>query len=531
MAFDLIVRGGRIVDGMGNPWFRADVGIQAGRVRAIGDLRHAEAVLVIDADDRVVSPGFVDMHSHADVGLLAAPRAENVVRQGVTTVLVGNCGLSTAPVREATKHLLHTYLSAFIPVAEIDWRSLGDLLGRLEAQGVSCNVASLVGHGAIRIAVMGFDAREPTASDLVEMRALVREAMEQGAFGLSSGLAYAPGFYAQTDELVALAEVVAPFGGIYASHIRSEGEGYVDAIREAIQIGEEAGIPVQVSHVETHYPNFGQSREALAAIDMARQRGVDVACDLPLYLMGMTTITMLLPRWVQEGGIGAMIERLRDPEIRRRIRDGDVPHTNPAAALAAAGKWDKLMPISGDRRPEFIGLDLAEIARRWGRESPYDAVFDLLIEEGKQIMIVGEFHNEADLRAALAHPFCAIESDEGAYALGGAARPHPRAYGTFAMAFRKYVRGETRPDFALEVGQEALTLEEAVRKMTSLPASRIGLLDRGFLREGACADLVVFRPEEIADTATYERPQQYPTGIDWVLVNGVPVIDVERVEG
>ena len=525
MTLDVIIRGGRVVDGTGNPWFRADVGICGDEICVVGDLARSDASFVIDADDNIVCPGFVDIHNHSDAGLLVAPKAENLVHQGITTAVVGNCGLSTAPAREGTKDLLHRYISAFIPVSEIDWHTLGDLLGRIESQGVSCNVASLIGHGAIRIAVMGFEGRAPTESELADMVALTEQAMEEGAYGLSSGLAYAPGLFAETDELVALARVVARYGGIYASHIRSEGEGYLDAIREAIEIGERAGIPTQVSHIETHYPNFGMSAEALAIIERARDRDIDVTCDIPPYLMGMTTITMILPDWIQKGGVEALIERLRDPEVRARIKAGEVAKSNPAAALAVDAKWDKLWVFSGDAHPEFVGLDLVEITGRWGRESPYDTVFDLLLDEGRQIMIVGEFHGEEDLRRVITHPYSMIESDEGAYTLAtGRGQPHPRAYGTFPMIFRKYVRGETRNDFALEKGKKLLSLEKAVNKMTSLSAARIGLWDRGLIREGMKADLLVFDPERISDKATYDEPKQHAEGLDWVLVNGVPVV-------
>lgn len=531
MAFDLVVIGGRVVDGTGSPWFRADVGVSGHRICAIGDLGADPAGRVINAEGKVVCPGFVDIHTHADATLLLEPRAESAVHQGVTTIVIGNCGFSPVPVRDSTRDLLHRYASAFIPVSEIDWHSLGDLLDLFEAQGLGCNVASLVGHGAIRIAVMGFDDREPSASELVDMCALTEVAMQEGAFGLSSGLAYAPGMFASTEEIVAMARVAATFGGLYTTHIRSDGPSYLDAVREAIEIGEQAAIPVQISHIEPHYPNLGRSQEVLCMVDQVRGRNVDVTFDVPPYMMGMTTITTVLPNSIQEGGIAGMIERLRDPQVRQWVKTGDWERIHPSAHLADEGSWERLRIVSSERHPEFAGLDLAHLSRLTGKH-PYDVVFDLLVEEEKQVMIVGEFHSEQDLRRIISHPGCMIESDESVYsASSSAGKPHPRAYGTFPMVFRKYVRGETRPDFPLEVGSQILTVEEAVRRMTSLPATRLGLQDRGLIRKGMRADLVVFDPEQITDRATYEHPHRYPEGIDVVLVNGVVVVDQGRHQG
>ncbi len=531
MVYDVIIRNGRVLDGTGAPWFWADVGIVGDTIRAIGRLAGQDAGRVLDAQGHFICPGFIDIHNHADGGLLVTPRADSLVQQGVTTALIGNCGMSPAPVRESTRELLHKYISAFLPVAQIDWRSLADLFDCFKRQGIGCNVASLVGHGSIRIAVMGMDARAPSERELDEMRALTAEAMAQGAFGLSSGLAYAPGMFASTDEVAALAEVVAEYGGIYASHIRSEGNAYLDSIAEAIGIGERAGVPVQISHMETHYPNFGRAREALALVDAARARGLDVTFDVPPYLMGMTTITSILPNWAQDGGIAAIIARLQEPDTRQRVKAHTDVFTNPAARLAGEGRWEKLWIVGSERHPEFNGRDLAELSRARGQE-PYDAVFDLLAEESRQIMIVGEFHSEEDLRRALLHPCCMVESDEGVYAADSPTGvPHPRAYGTFPMIYRKYVRGETRADFSLEAGHPILTWEDAVRKMTSMPAARLGLKDRGLIREGLRADIAVLDPERIADRATYREPHQYPVGISWVLVNGVVVVEHGRHTG
>ena len=528
MAFDTIVRGGWVLDGSGQPGFFADVGLAGGNIRAIGDLSAESASVAIDADGRFVCPGFIDIHNHSDAGLLLAPEARNIVQQGVTTILVGNCGLSPVPVNEATKDLLHRYISAFIPVAEIDWRSLSDLFQMMEMRGLGCNVGSLIGHGSIRIAVMGFEEREPTERELDEMCALTDEAMVDGAFGLSSGLAYAPGMFANTAEVVALARATAAHGGLYATHIRSDGPLYLQSVREALEIGERAGVPVQVSHLEPHYPNFGMAAEVLGLVDEARSRGQDVTFDVPPYMMGMTTITTILPTWMQEGGISAMIARLGDSRVRERIKAGGPSFINPSECLAMRGEWDKMRVVSSEVHPEINGLDLAEIADRRHQE-PYDAVFDLLAEENRQIMIVGEFHSEEDLCRAIQHSACMIESDESVYvAETSTGVPHPRAYGTFPMILRKYVRGETRSDFPMEVGRAILSWEEAVHKMTAKPARKLGLADRGMIQTGMRGDILVLDPQTVTDRATYEQPHQYAQGIDWVLVNGVPVVERGR---
>ena len=532
MTYDVLIKGGLIVDGTGNPWFKGDVAIKNGRIVDIGKIRGENVERTIDARGMVVSPGFIDIHTHSEVSLLVNPRAESTVRQGVTTVCVGNCGLSPYPVNESTKDELCRYLSSFYPLREVDWRSTRDFLGKLERQGVSCNVAALVGHGSIRIAVMGFEDREPTAPELREMKDLVSEAMDEGVFGMSTGLGYAPGFFSKTDELIELAKVVSKKGGFYATHTRSIGVTYEEGVAEAITIGREARIPVQISHIESHYPNWGRTKAVLKMIDEARAQGIDVTCDIPPYLYNLTVITTLLPRWVQEGGLTKLIDRLKDRSIREEVKreilkETDKRRSNTMTALAIDGYWSKIRLASGDRNPQLIGLSIAEIAEKWN-VSPYDAVFDLLIEEGKQLFIIGETHYEEDMRLVLKHPTSMVETDERARAPYGPlakGRPHPRAYGTFPLLFRKYVRGETRPELPEERGYKLLTLEEAVKKVTSLPAQRLGLQDRGVIRKGMYADITVFDPIKVADRATYKEPHLYPVGIRYVLVNGEIVVE------
>lgn len=530
-TFDVIIRGGRIVDGAGNPWFRADVGIDGGRIVKIGNLSSAEGEKAIYADGLTVCPGFIDIHNHSDITLLINPRADSMVRQGVTTQVTGNCGYSCAPVRDATKALLENYLFGLMPEVEIDWHTLGEYLHRLEKQGIATNVAPLVAHGAVRVAVLGWANRLPRPKELEDMRNLVASAMEDGAFGMSTGLAYAPGMFSNTREIIELARVVTRYGGLYASHVRSEVFGWEEAVREAMDIGEKAEIRVQVSHVESHIPNWGKQETILNMLEGARGRGLDVTCDIPPYLCGFTSATAMLPPWALEGGCEKILERLRDPEAREKIKKFVLTeresHVSPITALLAGGLSNKIWIASSEKNPDSKGKSLAEIAGL-RKKDPLDAALDVILEEeGGTLTIVGEVHSEDDLRKVVEHPLSMIESDGLAWApdLEAGAKPHPRFYGVFPLTFRKYVRGETREEEPKEVGEKIITLEEAVRKMTSFPAQKLGLRDRGLIREGMWADIVIFDPEAVEDQATYANPHQYPKGIPYVLVNGQVVVE------
>ena len=524
MAFDVIVKRGHIVDGTGNPWFGADIGIVEGRIVEVGDLASSKAPKIIDAAGMVVCPGFIDLHNHSDQPLLTNPQAESMVRQGVTTQVIGNCGLSCAPIS---------------PEVEADWHTFGEYLGRLEKQGVATNVAALVGHGQIRTAVLGSANRAPTAEELNQMRGLVASAMEEGAFGLSTGLAYAPGLFSDTDELVELAKIVASYGGLYASHLRDEATGlaWQRSVQEALEIGERAGLRVQISHIESHYPNWGEEENILTMLEDARARGLDVGCDIPPYLCGATSMTTILPDWAHEGGRREIVRRLRDPQDRERIRRFVLTErdkqASPPPTMLADGLADKMWLSASERNPDLVGKSLAEIGELRGTD-PLDAALDLIVEDGGESHIVVEHHFEDDIRKVVQHPLSIIESDGAAYAPYGALgreRPHPRSYGVFPLTFRKYVRGETREEEPREVGTKLLTLQEAVRKMTTFPAQRAGLRDRGLVREGMCADLVVFDPQAIEDRATYANPHQYPLGIPYVIVNGEVVVDLGEHTG
>jgi N-acyl-D-amino-acid deacylase len=523
MAFDTIIQGGRVVDGTGNPWFWADVGIAGDKISAVGDLSAAEAQTTLDASGLVVCPGFIDIHTHSDRTLLVNPRAESMVRQGVTTQVTGNCGFSSAPCTGER---------------EGEWLPLGEYLDRLTTSGVSTNVAALIGHGQVREAVLGSAGRAPSDEERAEMRDQVARAMEDGAYGLSSGLAYAPGLFADADELADLARVVARYGGMYATHIRDESSqrAWRRSVQEAIQVGEQGGLPVQISHLESHYPNWGGEEEILALLEEARApipmgRGLDVSCDIPPYVCGATALTTILPNWAHEGGPPEIARRLRDPGERERIRQFVLTQreqqANPPPTMLADGLGDHIWLAGSEGHPDLVGLSLAEVGERWGKD-PIDAAFDLIVADRATTDIVVEHHNEEDIRALVRHPLSMIVSDGAAYApygALGAERPHPRSYGVFPLVYRKYVRGETRPEEPREVGAPILTLQEAVRKMTSFPAQKLGLRDRGLVREGMWADLVLLDPSTVEDRATYEAPHQYPQGIPYVLVNGTLVVD------
>ncbi|RLE50937.1 MAG: D-aminoacylase [Candidatus Methanomethylicota archaeon] len=528
MNFDIIIRDGVIVDGTGNPWFKADVGIRDGKIIAVGKLKSCSADEVIYAGELIVCPGFIDVHSHSDFTLLVNPKAESKIRQGVTTEVIGNCGFSAAPITsEHARNWVSKRLSRY--GLKPTWSTFSEYLEALDKVGLSINVASLVGHSTIRMCVMDFEAREPSRDELSEMKSLVAEAMEAGAFGMSTGLVYPPGRYAKTNEIIELCKVVAKYGGVYASHIRGERETIVEAVLEAIRIGEESGVSVQISHHPAKIGGWGKSRETLKLIDEARSRGVDVTCDLHPYIAGSTGLSSILPPWAQEGGPRKIMERIKDPQTREEIKkdmiEEPIPGPGPCG-LVKRGMWDKLFLVDCKRNKKYIGMSFAEIAAQMGVD-PFTAYFNLIVEEEASGSILGFYYNEDDIRRVLLHPSSMIGSDGYAlapYGVLGQGRMHPRSYGTFPMVIRKYVKGASRSDLMYDEGIKILSLEEAIRKMTSLPAQKFGLLNRGIIRPGFWADIVIFSLKEISDTGTYLKPYQYPVGIKYVIVNGEIVI-------
>ena len=507
---DILIKDARIIDGSGNPSFEGSIGIKEEKIAAIGNISESQAKTVIDANGLAVSSGFIDIHAHSEFTLLADPRGEGKVTQGVTTEVSGNCGLSAGPLYGDYFERRKGDLAELS--LELDWHDLGEYFSILKKRGLSLNFATLIGHGNLRGSVVGYGNRKPTGEEMVRMKTLLRDSMKVGGFGLSSGLIYPPGVYSETEELIELAKVVKEFGGFYASHMRSEGDRLLEAISEAIRIGEEAGIPVQISHLKTGGErNWHKLDEAFELIEKARERGVDVTADRYPYVASSTDLDAILPSWAYEGGVEAEIKRLADPETRKRLKD-EVLRQHPKEDY-----WEKVMVASIDTEKNrgFEGKTMAEIAREMKRE-PCEALFDLLLEERIRVTAIYFSMSEENLKRILQRDYVMLGSDSSARAINGPTRlgkPHPRTFGSFPRVLSKFVREEN-----------VLTLEEAVRKMTSLPARRLGLKDRGVIKEGAFADLVVFNPERVHDTAGFTSPYSYPMGIRYVIVNGAFVV-------
>ncbi|NPV53502.1 MAG: D-aminoacylase [Firmicutes bacterium] len=524
---DLIIRNGLIVDGTGNPPFTGDVVVSRDYIAdvlrsAVYSAEPAErgetpATHTIDASGLVVAPGFIDIHSHSDENLLADPRAESKIRQGITTEVVGNCGSSLAPLAGAAEREARQGLASLD--IKVTWRGFGEYLEALSQRKTAVNVAGLIGHGTVRAAVMGFESRAPSPGELETMRDLITRAMDEGAWGLSTGLIYPPSSYSSTEELVELARAAGRRGGIYASHIRNEDCHVVEATREAIDIGARAGIPVQISHHKaSSRANWGKVATTLAMIDEARERGNDVTCDVYPYTASSTGLSVVLPQWLFDGGREKLLERLRDKRVLGAIRDEVEEREGRGFG------WENIVisAVCLEKNKALEGKSILDIAMERGRE-PFDVVVELLLEEGGEAQTVRFGMCEEDVTLVLRHPESMIGTDAGARAQDGPlsrGKPHPRSYGAFPRVLARYVR---------ERG--VLTLEEAVRKMTSAPARKIGLKRRGILARGMFADIVIFDPARIADCATYSEPHQYAAGIEYVIVNGVLIIEKGRDRG
>lgn len=515
--YDLVIRGGRVVDGTGNPWVSADVAVQAGRISRIGRLDNVRAGRIIEAAGHVVAPGFIDMHTHSDYPLLVDGRAQSKVRQGVTTEVLGE-GETAGPIKGPALAAMKQSLARY--GIEPTWSTLGEYFSRLEQQGIATNIVSYVAAGQVRACVIGFENRPPTAGELDEMRQLVAQAMEDGAWGLVTSLEATRGF-ASTEEITELAKVIGRYGGIYATHLRGESEELLEALREAIEIGQKAQVPIDVFHLKASGPKvWGRMPEALGLIEAARARGVDITANQYPYIAGAHPLLPLLPPWALDGGVEKTMERLRDPQMRARMKneiEGGVPDWRHNYVQQSDG-WKGVMisDTRTEKNKNLAGKTLADNAVMRGKE-PADAFFDLLLEENGQVHGVLFIMNEKDVQTAMAAPWVSIGSDGSALSVDGRlgqGHPHPRHYGTFPRILGHYVR-------ELKI----LRLEDAIRKMTSLAAQRLGLRDRGLLREGFWADLVVFDPERVIDRATFEKPKQYPEGIEYVVINGQLVID------
>ena len=517
--YDVLIRHGKIFDGTGNPWFSSDVAIEKERVAALGALVSESADTIIDVKDMVVCPGFIDMHSHSDFVLLINPLAESKVRQGVTTEVIGNCGLSAAPLNDLLKEDIQKTMPMLEEAdLELTWSTMGEYMRLLKSKGVALNVAPLVGNSNLRISFLAFENRSPTEEELERMKKILAEAIEEGAFGMSTGLIYPPSCYADTEEIVELAKVVAQFGGIYTSHIRGEGFTLVDAVEEAIQIGDRTGIPVEISHHKASgRANWGKVRQTLRMMEEARERGVDVTCDVYPYTAGSTGLDSILPPNTYEGGVEKLIERLRNPKTRKEIKEEMIRESEEGApdTLGRPG-WDSIRISYCKGHPDLEGETIEDIAKKKGLD-PFEFVFDLLIEEKASVSIVLFTMCEEDMRYVLSHRLSMIGSDSSArapYGVLGKGKPHPRTYGTFPRILGRYVREEG-----------ILNMESAIRKMTSLPAQKLKLRNRGLIREGMWADIVIMDPRRVIDQATYQNPHRYPEGIKYVLVNGRLVIE------
>jgi N-acyl-D-amino-acid deacylase len=518
-VLDVLLSGGRVIDGAGNPWFRADVGVRGGRVVAVGRTDEP-AGRVIDADGLVVCPGFIDMHTHSDIQLLAHPAHEAKVHQGVTLDVIGQDGLAYAPVTDEVLTHLRVQLAGWNddpPGFDWSWRSVAEYLDRFERQRVAINVAYLVPHGTVRMVAMGLDDRGPSDSELIEMKRLVRAGLDEGAVGISTGLTYAPCMYASDDELVELCSVLRETGGYYTPHHRNYGLHALEAYRDCIEVVRRAGVPLHYAHAHLGFEvNRGKAPELLALIDAARAEGIDVTMDTYPYLAGATYLHAYLPGWVHAGGPEAAIERLRDPALRERIRV-ELEETGSDGFHDVPIDWAAIV-ISGVRREgnrRFVGQSVADAASAVG-EAPADFYCELLADEELGAASIAHIGNEENVRTIMTHPAHMAGSD----GILVGERPHPRSFGTFPRYLGVYVR---------ELG--ILTWEQAIRKMTSLPAQRLGLPDRGLVRPGMAADLVCFDPETVRDAATYEEPQQLPVGIPYVAVNGRLVVDGGRHTG
>jgi len=521
-AFDLVITNGHIIDGTGSPWYSGDLGIRDGRIAAIGNLAAASRKRTIDAGGKVVAPGFIDMLGQSELTILVDPRLPSKIYQGITSEVTGE-GNSAAPLNDA---LIQSGKSEFdYYKLTPDWHTFREYFARLEKQGMGINLASYVGATQVRRMVLGDDDKQPTPEQLAQMQALVREAMKDGAAGVSTSLEYAPAPYAKTEELIALATEAGKAGGIYSTHMRNESNSVLEAIDEALRIGREANIPVEIWHIKVAgKDNWGRMPEVVAKINAARAAGADVTADTYAYTAWYNDFSAFIPPWAHDGGNAKLVARLQDPLTREKIRKDmltpskdwdnewqEIP--GPDAIMIGAVENTTLLPLQGKR--------LSEIAKLWNKD-PMDTLFDFLVQDPTTGVAVFGM-SQPDVTLALQQPWVAIDNDsEGTSPEGilGQAHPHPRAYGTFPRILAKYVREE-----------KVLSLEEAIRKFSALPAQRMRLTDRGVLKAGMWADVVIFDPATVHDRATFDNPNQLSEGMDCVLVNGVPVIDQGKMTG
>lgn len=520
--YDLIIRNGRIIDGTGSPWYAADIAVKDGHIAAIGRLAGATATRDIDAHQLVVAPGFIDMLGQSEISLLVDPRAPSKIFQGITTEITGE-GESVAPLNEAMIRQNKPGYDHY--QVKVDWRTLSEYFTRVEKQGIGINLGTYIGAASVREMVIGYVDRAPSDNELRRMEELVQEGMQQGALGVSTSLQYPPAPYASTEELIALAKAAARYGGIYATHMRSEDAGEMAALDEAFRIGREAQIPVEIFHLKTCKQMWGKMPQVVERIEKARAEGIDVAADTYAYTAWSNDLASFTPPWASDGGTEKLLKRLRDPVMRAKIRKN---------MLTPSEKWDNewfdvdspqdilIASVNHKDLLKYQGKRISDIAAEW-HEAPLDAILDFIIRDEAGTGIAAFGMREPDVVLALEQPWVSVGTDNGATSpegILGADHPHPRAYGTFPHILAEYVRE-----------QHKLSLPDAIRKFTALPAEREHLTDRGVIKQGMWADLVVFDPYAVRDVATYENPNQLSQGMSWVIVNGLPVIENGQMTG
>jgi N-acyl-D-amino-acid deacylase len=516
--FDLIISGGYVFDGLGKEAIKADIGISGSFIEEIGKISNARGKSIINAKDLAVCPGFIDAHEHTDVGLLVNPKAESSIRQGITTLVSGNCGSSPFPIPEEIYDETKDDLKEQLEI-DLTWMDIKGFFSRLEEKGMALNYATLVGQGSIRGASMGFNDRPPKQEELERMKMLVEENIKSGAVGLSTGLEYAPGSYAQPDEITELCKVVAQLGGVYATHMRDEGDRLLESLDESIEVARKTGVSLEISHFKIAYPrNWHKIDQALAQVEEAKKEGISILCDRYPYIAGSTGLSFYFPLWARQGTTDEFLARLKDPTLNSKLR------AYVAEQEKKLGSWEKVVisSVASEENRNIQGKTVLEAAKELGKE-PYDFMKDILIEEKNRVGMITFMMKEENLKRILAHPLVAIGTDGSAvapYGLLGRGKPHPRHYGTFPRVLGKYIREE-----------KITPLPEMIKKMTSVVAEKFGFEKRGILRKGNFADIVIFDENKVIDRATWTDPHQYPVGIEHVLVNGAVVIEKDEHTG